>query len=184
MNSRKTRRVVGLAVYYAMVSRWPARGPLARPVSWLRQEVCRSFLDAAGATFNIGPHVHLGSGRLIKIGSRSGLGRGCRIYGGITIGDDVMLGPNVTTLSENHGFADPDVPIGEQPSSPLSPPRIDDGAWIGAQALILPGRVIGKGAIVGAGAVVTRDVAPFTIVGGNPARVIGTRPSPTQGNRP
>ena len=55
------------------------------------------------------------------------------------------------------------------------PVRIDDHAWIGARALICPGVTVGEGAVVGAGAVVTRDVAPYTIVVGNPARPIGER---------
>jgi acetyltransferase-like isoleucine patch superfamily enzyme len=54
-------------------------------------------------------------------------------------------------------------------------PVIEDGAWIGQRAIILPGRRIGRGAVVAAGAVVTRDVAPLEIVAGNPARVIGSR---------
>ncbi|HLH66938.1 MAG TPA: acyltransferase [Solirubrobacteraceae bacterium] len=134
------------------------------------------FLAGAGERFNIAPDVHLGTGEHVRIGNRSGLGRGCRVYGALEIGDEVMVAPDVAFLSENHRFERADQPIGWQGKTPLLPPRIEDGAWIGLRAVILPGRVVGAGAIVGAGAVVTRDVPPFAIVGGNPARVIGMRP--------
>ncbi len=95
--------------------------------------------------------------------------------GALIMGDQVMVGPDVAFLSENHGYDDLDRPIGEQVSTERSPPRIEDGAWIGLRATILPGRVVGRGSIVAACAVVTRDVPPYAIVGGNPARVIGSR---------
>lgn len=135
------------------------------------------FLDECGDRVNIGPDVHLGDGSNIRIGDRSGLGRGCRVYGGLTVGEEVMVGPEVAFLASNHRFERLDIPIGRQGFGDLAPPRIEDGAWIGLRATILAGRVIGRGAIVAAGAVVTRDVAPFTLVGGNPATVIGTRHS-------
>jgi maltose O-acetyltransferase len=119
--------------------------------------------------------VHLGTGANVWIGDRSGFGRGTRIYGGLVVGDEVMVAPGVSFLSENHRFDGLDEPIGWQGKTELQPPRLEDGAWIGLRAIILPGRVVGAGAIVGAGAVVTKDVPPFAIVGGNPARVIGSR---------
>jgi maltose O-acetyltransferase len=97
------------------------------------------------------------------------------VYGGLIMGDQVMVGPDVAFLSENHGYDDLERPMGEQNSTERDPPRIEDGAWIGLRATILPGCVIGRESIVGACSVVTRDVPPYAIVGGNPARVIGTR---------
>jgi maltose O-acetyltransferase len=169
------RRVVALATYYGLAQRIPARGPLTELSRWLRQELCKQFLDYAGDWISIAPDVHFGTGANVRIGNRSGIGAGSRIYGGVTIGEQVMLGPSVSILAENHRFDRLDQPIGTQGFDPLEPPRIEDGAWIGLQAVILPGRVIGEGAVVGAGAVVTRDVPPFTIVGGNPAEVIRPR---------
>ena len=186
--AHRIRRTIALALYYAIATRLPDRGPLAEPSRWARQELCRGFLDDVGARVNIGSRVYLGAGTNIRIGDRSGLGRDCRIYGGVAIGEEVMLGPNVTVLSSNHRFDKLDQPIGWQGFGSIEPPVIEDGAWIGLQAIILPGRVVGSGAIVGAGSVVTHDVAPFTIVGGNPAVVIGSRepgterePSPVEG---
>jgi maltose O-acetyltransferase len=172
---QRISRSSALVLYYGLAIKLPGRGALSEPSRLIRQNLCRAFLDECGAWVNIGPDVHLGDGSNIRIGERSGLGRGCRIYGGLTVGEEVMVGPEVAFLASNHRFDRRDIPIGRQGIGDLAPAHIEDGAWIGLRATILAGRVVGKGAIVAAGAVVTKDVAPFTIVGGNPARVIGDR---------
>jgi maltose O-acetyltransferase len=78
-------------------------------------------------------------------------------------------------FKDNHRFDDPDRPIQAQGLTEVHMPVVEDWAWIGERAIILPGRHIGKGAIVGAGSVVTHDVPAYEIVGGNPARSIGKR---------
>ena len=175
MGLAKLRRYVALSLYYGLATKLPGRGPLAEPSRWVRQELCRLFLDGCGRRINIGADVHLSTGANVCIGDRSGLGRGCRVYGGLTMGEEVMVGPEVAFLSENHRFDRLDQPIGWQGMTERVPPRIEDGAWIGLRATILAGKVVGEGAIVAACAVVTKDVAPFSVVGGNPAVVIGTR---------
>jgi maltose O-acetyltransferase len=142
----------------------------------MRGVVCRELFASAGCWINVEPGVYLGDGRYISLGEGSGLGRDARVYGA-TIGRDVMMAPEVVILCRNHQHADPDLPITDQGEGPLEIPVIEDGAWIGHGAIILPGRTIGRGAIVGAGAVVTRSVSALEIVGGNPARVIGSRRS-------
>jgi acetyltransferase-like isoleucine patch superfamily enzyme len=109
----------------------------------------------------------------ITIGARSLVGEACilRGQGGITIGDDVYLAPLVQVLAVNHTFADTRRPISQQEIT-ADGISIDDGAWIGAGAIILDGVQIGRNAVVGAGSVVTRDVAACTLVAGNPARLI------------
>ncbi|MDE6001598.1 MAG: sugar O-acetyltransferase [Clostridia bacterium] len=89
----------------------------------------------------------------------------CMARGGVTIGDGVMIAPRVSVLTANHDLVDHSVLL-------CSPVNICKNAWIGAGAIILPGVTIGENAIVAAGAVVTRDVAPNTVVGGNPAKLI------------
>jgi maltose O-acetyltransferase len=173
----KVRRLLALVAYYAIVQHLPARyGHIDGKVfGSLRNWVCRGFVAEAGDGISIGSHVHLGDGSGFRIGDRSGLGDGSQVHGGVTIGDDVMIGPEVVFLSDNHRSERIDVPIGEQGYTERAFPRIEDQAWIGARVIILAGRVIGHGAVVGAGAVVTHDVAPYDIVGGNPARVIRSR---------
>jgi galactoside O-acetyltransferase len=94
--------------------------------------------------------------------------------GKITIGNDVLIGPNVVIRASNHAYERVDIPIREQGHSG-GKIVIEDDVWIGANAVITTNVVIGKGAIVAAGAVVVHDVSPYQIVGGVPAITIGKR---------
>lgn len=112
----------------------------------------------------------------ISIGNGVSINRGCEFYGSmlagnarITIGDHCALGPRVRVLSATHDYRRLDLP--DQAESVT----IGRYAWIGAGATILPGVNIGEGAVVAAASVVTRDVAPYSIVAGNPARFIKSR---------
>lgn len=94
--------------------------------------------------------------------------------GGLQIGNFVLIGPNVNILSAGHEFGNPDIPIQKQGLT-YGKIIIEDDAWIGAGSVVLQGLTIGKGAIVGAGSVVTRDVPPYAIAIGNPARIVKYR---------
>jgi len=94
--------------------------------------------------------------------------------GRIIIEDDVAIGAGVHCYVNNHAFDNVDIPIKDQGYYPSKPVRICCGAWVGACAVILPGVTIGRNAVVGAGAIVTRDVDPYTVVAGNPATIIKT----------
>ena len=117
-----------------------------------------------------------GLGKL-TIGDRTAVNRGCIITAmeRIDIGSDVMLAANVYVLDVDHRFDSRKKPITEQ-GYITAPVIIEDGAWIGAGAVITKGVRIGMGAIVGANSVVTKDVPSFAIVGGIPAKVIRERP--------
>lgn len=110
----------------------------------------------------------------IRIGDRSELGQNSLIYGGVEIGCDVLMGPGVKIITRNHVIADRSVPIRFQGES-FHPVIIGDDVWIGANAVILPGVQIGRGAVVAAGAVVSKSVPAYAVVGGVPARVISYR---------
>jgi galactoside O-acetyltransferase len=94
--------------------------------------------------------------------------------GEIVIGDDCMIGPNTVFRSANHEFSDPSIPIRQQ-GHRKGFILIGSGVWIGANCVILPDVHIGKGAVIAAGAVVTKDVQDFEIVAGVPAKKIGIR---------
>jgi galactoside O-acetyltransferase len=96
------------------------------------------------------------------------------VRGTIIVEDKVLVGPNVVMRASGHRYDKKEVPIREQ-GHHKGIIMIKTGAWIGANAVILPDVTIGKGAIVAAGAVVTKDVGDFEIVGGLPARKIGSR---------
>jgi acetyltransferase-like isoleucine patch superfamily enzyme len=110
----------------------------------------------------------------MRAGRNVSFGPGSAIYGKVTIGDDVMIAPNVVIAGGSHGTARNGVPMARQPDVSIGITIAND-VWIGANAVIADGVTIGDGAIVGAGAVVTRDVAPYAVVVGNPARVLRYR---------
>lgn len=113
----------------------------------------------------------------IVLGRRCGVGRYTEISAQdsqVTIGDDVRIAGHVWIGTSNHVFADPDRSIATQGAVQL-PVFIEDDVWIGEKATVLPGVTIGRGSVVAAGAVVTRDVPPYSVVGGVPARLIKRR---------
>jgi maltose O-acetyltransferase len=107
----------------------------------------------------------------IRIGRGSVVNQQCCLdsRGGLAIGDHVYISPGVWILTDSHDIEDPLF------REILAPVTIGDYAWVGSRAMVLPGVTVGEGAVIAAGAVVTRDVAPYTIVAGVPARQIGTR---------
>ncbi len=112
--------------------------------------------------------VNNGVGDVI-IGDRTRIGLGNTLIGPVKIGSDVMFAQNVVLSGLNHGYEDIKMPISVQPVS-TKQIIIEDEVWIGANAVVTAGVTVGKHSIVAAGSVVTKDVPPFTIVGGNPAK--------------
>lgn len=116
------------------------------------------------------------NGNCIEIGKGVGFNVGVYVngYGGLTIDDGAMIGPYVMIHTANHKYDDLTRPIAEQGWN-KEPVHIGKEAWIGMGAIILPGVTIGDYSIIGAGAVVTKDVPPYAIAVGNPCRVIADR---------
>jgi acetyltransferase-like isoleucine patch superfamily enzyme len=119
------------------------------------------------------PGQELGPAVLLRIGDRCVIGRGTHIvaHQRIDIGDDVFTGPYVYITDQNHGYADPETPVGRQwPTN--SPVSIGAGSWLGAGAIVLPGTRIGRNVVVGAGSVVRGVFPDRCVVAGVPARVV------------
>jgi acetyltransferase-like isoleucine patch superfamily enzyme len=133
--------------------------------------------------WRIGPDVYIlmgqyvqmagarSSGRKVSIGKGTIINHGCLLYttGGLIIGEGVSISAGTWLVTGSHDINDPEFPAF------FKPIVIGNHAWIGMRATILAGVTIGEGAIVMAGAMVTRDVPPFAIVGGVPAKVIKQR---------
>ena len=126
-----------------------------------------------------GKHVNIEKGAefpsSVELGDYSGIGIRAQINGKVVIGNHVMMGPEVCIFPRNHAFDRTDSPMDQQGFAPEKTVIIEDDVWIGARAIILPGVHIGTGAVIGAGAIVTKDVPAYAVVGGNPARVLKTR---------
>jgi maltose O-acetyltransferase len=135
------------------------------------------YLRAWLGHFGVGTGVQMGcrflNGRKVFIGERNVINFGCLLDGRkflIRTGSNVSIGPEAAILT-----------LGHDPRSPFFADRggdvvIGDRVWIGYRAIVLPGVSLGEGAVVGAGSVVAKDVEPYKIVAGNPAKVIGERP--------
>lgn len=133
----------------------------------------------------LGANVYVGHQTMLKgyhqnelrIGDGTWIGQQCFFHsaGGIVIGKDVGIGPGVRMLTSVHAEAGREVPILHAPLS-FAPIEIEDDADLGVGAIVLPGVRIGRGAQIGAGAVVTRDVPAYAVAAGNPARVLRMRP--------
>lgn len=122
----------------------------------------------------IEPNIYLSNAIGTKIGYNCRINENVFIQQAI-IEDNVLIAPNVAILSTSHNHERLDVPIVDQGDTISNPPIIKKGAWLGRNVIIMPGIAVGEGAIVGAGAVVTKDVEPYTVVGGVPAKFIKKR---------
>ena len=116
------------------------------------------------------PHAGIRIGRDCFIGETNVI----RGQGGVTIGNDVYTGPLVQILAVNHVYSDPDTPIREQGITAQGI-TIEDDVWLAAGVIVLDGARIGRGSVVGAGAVVAADLPPYSIAVGSPAHVVKDR---------
>jgi acetyltransferase-like isoleucine patch superfamily enzyme len=136
----------------------------------------------AGSLVDVGTVLAAKPGRLgtgaIRIGSHTYLGEynNLRTEGSeLVVGDHCLISQFVSLIATGHAYERRDVRIDEQGVSEHHGLTVGDDVWIGAMATVLPGVTIGTGAVIGGGAVVTRDVPPYAIAVGNPARVVGER---------
>jgi acetyltransferase-like isoleucine patch superfamily enzyme len=144
------------------------------------------YLSGPGSPrgFSVGAGTHIGpSCRLwLDEGATDTIGDGCYINGMTTqfaaerieVGNAVLIASNVNILDHQHCTTDPTRPILEQGVDRVAHVRINDGAWLGTNAVIMPGVTIGRNAVVAANSVVTRHVPDYATVVGAPARVLGT----------
>lgn len=159
-----------IGYYLPLPDRWGIIGVMS---TYIRRILCRQLFNQTGKIFSVGKNVDFGYlGNLISCGNHANIGNYCKIKGNgrLILHDHIAMGDDVTIITQDHkyladsyeGFIVGDVVIGNY-------------VWIGDRAIILKGVHIGNHAIVAAGAVVTKDVPDFAIVGGNPAKIIKYR---------
>lgn len=143
----------------------------------IRRLLVKKIFKEVGDNVIIHTNVIFGAGSNIIIGKESQLGPNNRFMckGDLIIGDYVLMGPDIIIVDVNHEFKDIQTPIIKQGHSKERPVIIEDDVWIGARVVILPGVKIEKGSIIAANSVVTKDVPSYSIVGGNPAKILKSR---------
>lgn len=174
-------RLLYLLTYYALAkhlpkSTTPVLGSFAKA---FRRFLCKRLFASAGAKLNVEQGVYFGSGKDIEVGIEAGFGSNfaCRSMK-LKMGDYVMMGEDVLFQGGSHVADRLDIPMGHQGAGEKTILTIGNDVWIGARVIVLPGcKKIGNGVIIGAGAVVTRDIPDYAVVCGNPARVIRYRNS-------
>jgi acetyltransferase-like isoleucine patch superfamily enzyme/glycosyltransferase involved in cell wall biosynthesis len=114
--------------------------------------------------------INNGVGAVI-IGDRTRIGMSNVIIGPVTIGNDIMFAQNIVLSGLNHGYKDIDIPPSRQKTT-MAEIVVEDEVWIGANAVVVAGVRIGKHSVIAAGSVVTKNVPPYSIVGGNPAKLL------------
>lgn len=153
--------------------------PIRMCIYYLINNVLGRNLAKIGKETNIHPTVIIREGQNVVIGNYCYFNHNTILTGGhsngkLYIGDYVQTGPNVCFFVANHHYFDKDTPIREQGYDEADI-VIEDDVWIGANSVVTSGVVVGKGAIIGAGSVVTKDIPPYSVAAGCPAKIIKMR---------
>ncbi|MDD3320946.1 MAG: DapH/DapD/GlmU-related protein [Paludibacter sp.] len=175
-------KTIYLFLYYGFAQYLPKSTlPFGKCSMRFRRFLCERLFSSAGNKLVVENKAYFGNGKDFRVGNEAALGANFKSTNRIvTVGNYLMMAEDVLFLGGNHNFENIEIPMGHQGGGGKTPLQIEDDVWIGARAMILPGcKHIGKGVIIGAGSVVTKDIPDYAIVGGNPARVIKYRtPSP------
>lgn len=166
---------IALLLYYSF-GRWlPVSYKFGGFGKFVRYHLCKHIFEYCEKNVNIEKGAFFGKGDRIRIGDNSGLGINCNIPNGSIIGDNVMMGANCYVHDHNHNYNRVDIPMCMQGKTCSQPVVIDDDVWIGQDVTIMVGKHIRKGSIVAACCVLTKDFPEYSIIGGNPSRIIKSR---------
>lgn len=171
------RKYLYLAIYTIFAkhlpnSSFPFFGKISKKIRYI---CCKNFFKYCGVNVNIERGASFGKGFELEIGDYSGLGRFCHVPSNIKIGKDVMMAPNVFVFHLNHAFDCTNIPMREQGVTSKEPVVIEDDVWIGRGVYIMPGKRVAKGSIVAAGTVLTKNFPEYSIIAGNPGKLIRSR---------
>ncbi len=167
---KKIKKLIGVFIYNLIAKHLPnSHSNLKLGQKQLRALCGKLMLEKCGKNVNIERGATFSS--RVELGDNSGIGINASIGGKCIIGNDVMMGAHCIIYSRNHKFDDTTTTMRGQGFQEEKPVVIGDDVWIGGRVIILPGVHVGSHSIIGAGAVVTKDVPEWAIVAGNPAIV-------------
>ena len=182
MNDMKIIRIILGKFLYFFFSKFPPSYARIKVGQKQLRKICgKLILEKCGKNVNIEKGARFST--KVQLGDNSGIGVNADLDGKVVIGANVMMGPNVTILTRNHEFSRTDIPMNQQGMSEMCPVTISDDVWIGMNVIILPGVRVSKGAIIGAGAVVTKNVPEYAVVAGNPAKIVKCRKQEANKNK-
>ena len=168
-----TKKKKVIFILYKIFAAWHPISQRSRISKKMRNFFARKILKKCGREINIEKNAYFTPE--VSLGNRSGIGINCEIYGPVDIGDDVMMGPECIVYTSGHKYDRLDITMMEQGSSVIRPVRIGNDVWLGRRVMVMPGVKIGNGCVIGAGAVVTKDIPDYSVAVGVPAKVIKKR---------
>ena len=165
-----------LIIYRIIAQYLPSSGSrfLGKPSMLFRRYCCKNIFKKCGKNINIERKANFGKGFEIEIGDYSGLGINCFVPDNIKIGKYVMMGPNCHILGQNHDISEVKKPMcisGYVKKNTI----IEDDVWIGLNVIFTPGRIVRKGSVIAAGCILSKDFPEYSIIGGNPSKLIRSR---------
>ena len=173
---KNIKRILSWSIYHYFASHLPVSTlPLGKLSKKIRYSLVKTIFKKCGKNVNVEQGAYFQNGFDIEIGDNSGIGINAQLPNNVIIGNNVLMGPEVMIFSSAHLYSNKDILIREQGNDETQQVIIDDDVWIGARAIILGGIRINKGAVIGAGSVVTKDVEAYSVVAGVPAREIKQR---------
>lgn len=164
-----------LFLYYGFARYLPSSSTcsIAKKIRYI---LCKNIFRSCGIGVNVERGAWFGTGRNLEIGDFSGIGKNCRIYNNTKIGSHVMMGPKCYFLESTHLFESTEIPMRNQGRvSSRAQVVIEDDVWIGREVMVIGSKTIRKGTILGARTVLTKEFPEYSIVGGNPSRLIRSR---------
>nr|WP_305046418.1 hypothetical protein [Geoalkalibacter sp.] len=168
-------RVISLLMYRSIGIRLPhSFWPGGRVFSGIRRLLLIGMGCRVGKGCELEPHIDVGFSPNLTIGDRCQINQNITIKTAI-IGNDVMIAPGTVFLDRFHNFNRIDIPMAQQGATERQMTVVEDDVWIGQNVIFMPGLKVSRGSVVGSGAVVTKDVIPYAVVAGVPAKIVRYR---------
>ena len=159
-----------LLILYIVLAKNLPQSSHVRLFGKIRCFFARMIIDSCGKNVNIEKGATIRPG--LKIGDGSGVGINSEIYGDVTIGNNVMMGPEVVIYTSNHKHELSEIPFGSQGFEEIKPVVIGNNVWIGHRVMFMAGSGCGDNVIIAAGSVVTKKFPSNVIIGGVPAKIV------------